>query len=111
MNIALNPQIKAVNRNLISRFGSFLLVASLVACIGLITVITLVYSTKQVTKGYQINSLDREKQNLVRQMEIIDMKISDTKSLKNISSSEKIKTMVRPGKLVFIKNNGSIASR
>jgi hypothetical protein len=111
MNLSLNPQIKAVNRNLFNRLKPYFLLGSFVICVVLVTVVTLVYSTKQVTKGYVINFLDQENQKLVRQMEVLDMKLNDVKSLKNIRSTEKIKNMRNPEIIVYIKGENSIASR
>jgi hypothetical protein len=111
MNLSLNPQIKAANKNLFEKYGFILMIFVLVLSVAGVTVITLIYSTKQVTKGYTINSLERENQILVREMEVLDMKLNDQRSLKSINASPRIAQMVNPGTIVYVKAENSIASR
>ncbi len=111
MRLELNPQIRSANKSIYEKYGSFLMVFVLVLSVAMVTVVTLMYSTKQVTKGYTINSLERENQILVREMEILDMKLNDERSLKSINESPKLAQMVNPGAIVYVKAENSIASR
>lgn len=111
MRLELNPQIRSANRNILEKYGFLLLLFIMVLSVSGITVVTLIYSTKQVTKGYVINSLENENQVLVREMEVLDMKINDERSLKNISSSPRISMMRVPSGISYVKAENSIASR
>jgi hypothetical protein len=111
MRLELNPQIRSANKSIVEKYGSFLTIFILVLSVACVTVVTLMYSTKQVTKGYVINSLESENQLLVREMEVLDMKLNDERSLQNISSSSKISKMVNPSVVVYVKAESSIASR
>ena len=48
--------------------GPYLLIGSLIAFVVLTTVITLMFSTSQVTKGYLLNRLEATHQDLVKEM-------------------------------------------
>jgi hypothetical protein len=92
-------------------FGPYFLIGSLVVFVALITVITLMFSTRQVTKGYVLNSLESTHQEIVRESEKKDMQISQVRSLKYIQESSKVGSMVRPSAVVFVSGETSIASR
>jgi hypothetical protein len=111
VKLELNPQIKAVNKSLYKKYSSFVLIFSVVLSICCITVITLMYSTKQVTKGYVINSLDKENQKLLRELEVLNMNLNEKRALKNISSSDKISKMRNPSRIVYVNSESSIAKR
>jgi len=91
--------------------GPYFLVFSLIAFSVLVTVITLIFSTRQVTKGYVLNSLDDKKQSLVMELEVNDMEISKVKSLSYIENSAKVDSMVRPRDIVFLEGEVALASR
>lgn len=91
--------------------GPVFLLTSLVLFVALVTVITLVFSTRQVTKGYALNELEATHQKLVKANEVNDMKISTVRSLNYLEQSSKIKRMVRPRDIVFINSDTAIASR
>lgn len=92
-------------------FGPYLVLGSLVLFVIMITVVTLVFSTRQVTKGYQLSMLDFKHNILVTQSEVKAMQISNVRSLKYIQDSGKVKKMTSPGSLVYIKGESTIASR
>ncbi len=106
-----------LNRGLMAKFfnrfafGPSFLVLSLVLFVVLITLITLVFSTRQVTKGYVLNSLDADHQALVHSLELNEMQISQVKSLKFLEDSPKVNSMVRPNQVVFVNGDTAIASR
>ncbi|MBD3330982.1 hypothetical protein GF354_05675 [Candidatus Peregrinibacteria bacterium] len=101
------------NTNFLYNFyiGPRFFIFTLVLFVALITVITLVYSTKQVTKGYVLNALDAEHQELIKVREVKDMEISKVRSLNYIQESEKMSKMVRPRSVVYVNGGSTIASR
>lgn len=91
--------------------GPYFLIGSLVLFVSLITVITLMFSAKQVTKGYVLNQLESEHQELLRENERKDMKISQVRSLIFIEESSKVASMVTPGQVVYVSGETAIASK
>lgn len=91
--------------------GPYFLISSLVLFVGLVTVVTLMFSTRQVTKGYVLNRLEAEHQDLIKESESSNMLISRAKSLSNIRNSLKVRRMVRPDMLVYVEGQTEIASR
>ena len=91
--------------------GPFFLMASLIFFVALITVSTLVFSTRQVTKGYALNRLEALHQDLVQASEVKDMQLSTVRSLNNIQQSSKVRRMVRPRSVVYLNSDTTIAKR
>jgi len=91
--------------------GPYFLVVSLVLFVILITIITLISSTRQVTKGYVLNSLEAKHQGLTKGNEVRDMEISQVRSLNYVQSLQQVQGMVRPNEIVFINPDNSIASK
>ena len=93
-------------------FGPYFLLGSLIFFVALITIITLVFSTRQVTKGYVLNKLEAQHQGLIKEGEQKQMQISKVRSLNYIEQSSKVASMVRPGQVAFVSDSGSaLASR
>lgn len=91
--------------------GPYFLMASLIFFVALITVSTLVFSTRQVTKGYALNRMEAIHQELVKDSEVKDMQISTVRSLNYIQQSSKVKSMVQPRSIVYLSSDTAIASR
>lgn len=91
--------------------GPYFLISSLIIFVVLVTVITLMSSTRQVTKGYVLNQLEAKHQDLIKQNEQREMEISVVRSLQYIEGSSKVKRMVRPGQVVFIGGETVVASK
>lgn len=91
--------------------GPYFLGVSLVVCTALVTIITLTFSAQQVTKGYVLNSLDAQHQDLSRENAKHDFQISQARSLSNIEQSPSVRHMRRPGQVVFVSSDTAIASR
>ena len=104
-------------RNIIRRLfpnmelGPSFLIASLVIFVALTVVITLMFSARQVTKGYVLNSLESQHQEVVKESERIDMEISKVRSLNYIQESTKVSTMVEPDQIVFYNGDTTIAKK
>jgi len=84
---------------------------SLITFVVLITVITLVFSTRQVTKGYVLNKLESQHQELIKKSEQSEMLISKARSLNFIQESTRVQAMVKPPQIVFVDGESAIASR
>ncbi len=97
--------------NLNFELGSYFLVVSLIIFVALTVVITLMFSARQVTKGYVLNSLESQHQELVKESEIREMEISKVRSLNHIQQSSKVRQMVRPPQVVFVNSESTIASK
>ncbi|MFH1218391.1 MAG: hypothetical protein V1679_00945 [Candidatus Peregrinibacteria bacterium] len=91
--------------------GPYFLLVSLVVFVGLITVITLMFSARQVTKGYVLNSLEAHHQEIAKESERRDMEISKVRSLNFIQESSKVRRMVRPDVVAFMDSDTAIAKR
>lgn len=91
--------------------GPSFLIASLLIFVALITVITLMFSTRQVTKGYVLNSLEAKHQDVVKESEKMDMQISTVRSLNYIQDSSKVKSMIKPAQIVFASGDIAIAKK
>jgi hypothetical protein len=91
--------------------GSAFLIGSLVLFVALITVITLMFSARQVTKGYVLNSLESAHQEIVKESERMDMKISQVRSLDYIQESSKVKSMRKLDQIVFLDVDSAIAKK
>lgn len=92
-------------------FGPLFLVGSLLLFVALITISTLTFATRQVTKGYALSALDDKHQGLVNDSEVIDMKISTVRSLNYIQKTPKYQAMVQPRVIVFLNTDTAIAKR
>lgn len=92
-------------------FGPYFLVFSLILFVVLVTVITLMFSTRQVTKGYVLSKLERDHQELVKEREQQDMEISKVRSLNYIQQSSKVKRMKKADQLVYLEGDSAIASK
>lgn len=91
--------------------GPYFVIGSLIIFVALITVITLIFSTRQVTKGYVLNKLESYHQDLIRESEEKEMQISKVRSLKYIQESSKVNSMMRPPQIVFVDGDSAVASR
>lgn len=92
--------------------GPYFLIVSLVIFVSLITVITLVFSTRQVTKGYVLNKLQAEHQDLIRDSEKNDLLVSEVRSLNFIQQSSKVRSMVTTaGKIAYVNGETALAKK
>lgn len=112
----MSPQLVldrgSIKRKLLDiRFGPYFLIASLVVFVCLLTMVTLAFSTDQVTKGYTLSKLDSEQQELIKQREIKDMQLSKVRALASIKSSTKAMAMVRPRTVAYMTGGNVVVSR
>jgi len=92
------------------KFGPYFLIASFVCVVSMITVLTLTFSARQVTKGYVLSQLEVENRSLLKESDKVDMMISDVKALSYIRSSNKVASMVRPNVVVYTADQTALAS-
>lgn len=69
------------------------------------------FSARQVTKGYVLNSLESTHQENIKESERMDMKISQVRSLNYIKDSSKVRSMVKPNQIVYFNGDTAIASK
>ena len=106
----------ASKKNLLSRivsnveFGPYFLVVSLVMFVVLVTVITLMFSTQQVTKGYVLNQLEAEQRTLLSESERREKQVAEVRSLRHIESSPRVQAMRNPSRVVYLSGDTVIAS-
>ena len=91
--------------------GPLFLICSLIFFVALITISTLTFSTRQVTKGYALSALEARHQELVKDSEVADMKISTVRSLNYIQKTSKYQAMVHPRVVVYLNSDTAIAKR
>ncbi|MFA4891285.1 MAG: hypothetical protein WC604_02955 [Candidatus Gracilibacteria bacterium] len=89
----------------------YFLIVSLVAFVCLLTFTTLIFSTNEVTKGYTLNKLDAEQQELVKEREIKDMQLSKVRALDAIKSTSKVSKMARPKSVAYVHGDTVVVSR
>lgn len=105
------------HKNILKRFlpnfelGPYFLMSSLILFVALVTIITLMFSTRQVTKGYVLNKLESEHQTLIKESERMEMQISEVRALNYIEESNKVRYMRNPSEVAFVSGEFSIASR
>lgn len=89
--------------------GPYMLIVSLVVFIALMSVITLVFSTKEVTKGYLLKDLEAKRDVLLRDHEVKTMHLAQVQSLDAVKNSSKVQKMLRPDQIVFMRGDTSVA--
>ena len=68
---------------------------------------------EKATKGYQVNKLEAERQDLVRDGEITDMLNLRARSLESIKETDRVSAMVKPGfeQIVYVSPITVVAQR
>lgn len=86
-------------------------ILSIIAVVVFSTVMTLIFATKGVTKGYVLRDLEIKSQGLVRQNEVMTMQLAEAKSLDTVVHNDILLNM-RPAKqIVYMSGSSAIASR
>lgn len=76
-----------------------------------LSLIYLAHFNSVATKGYEIRRLEADRQQLMTQYDIKNMKLAEARALATIIESDKAGGMRRPGQVEFIKGNTALASR
>ena len=90
-----------------------LIIASLLIFVALITIITLFFAGKQVTKGYTIKQLEAERQTLQRDNEIIGSRLAELQAMQQVFITRKARNMhaAPSDKITFIRGDSNLAQR
>lgn len=91
--------------------GPTFMIFTLVMMVCLISVMTLMFSTKEITKGYTLKKLEAEHEQLLRDNEAKTMHVAEVRALQVIKSSVKVQSMVRPTQIVYFRGDTAIASK
>lgn len=104
------PQIFS---NMLKNFqiGPAFFVFTAILFVALLSIITLVFSTRGVTKGYVLRDLESKRQVLLRQNEVAQMQVAQVQALSDLARSEKISHMIPAHKITFMRGEVTLASK
>ena len=77
----------------------------------LMSLLYLAHFNQVATKGYDLRRLEADRQQLLNQYDIKNIKLAEVKSLYNIASSTRASAMRRPGEVIYVRGNAALASR
>jgi hypothetical protein len=92
-------------------FGPSMAIGGLMMIAVLFMLLYLAHFNQVATKGYDLRRLEADRQQLMNQYDIKNMKLAEAKSLTTIISSDKIVGMRRPGEITYVRGNTALASR
>ncbi len=92
------------------KIGPVMAVILMLALIAVMGLISLTHLNAMSTKGYEINKLESEHQDLVQDGEINDMLILQARSLKTIEGHELVQNMVKPNEVYYLESISGLAS-
>lgn len=84
------------------RFSAFSMGSVLVLLAVVMGIFSITSLNEKATKGYLVNKLEAEKQNLVRDGEITDMLNLRARSLETIQTSSVVARMVKADQIVYV---------
>lgn len=93
------------------QIGPAFFIATAVLFVFLLSIITLLFSTRGVTKGYVLRDLEAKRQVLLRQNEVDLMQVAQAQALQALLHSEKISHMVPARNITFMRSDVTLASR
>ncbi len=91
--------------------GPASLILGLIMISVTMSLVYLAHYNSVATKGYDLRRLEADRQQLMTQYDIKNMKLAEAKALTTISSSEKAGSMRRPAGATFIQGATALASR
>lgn len=71
----------------------------------------LAFFNQVATKGYELRRLEADRQQLLTQYEIKNMKLAEVQSLNTIVQSDKANAMRRPYSIDYVKGGSVLAAR
>lgn len=92
-------------------FGPGTVMISLGVIAAVMSLSYLVHFNKVATKGYDLRRLEAERQELLSQYDVKNMKVAEATSLNHIINSDRLNGMRKPGEVIFVRSNTAIASR
>lgn len=90
--------------------GPVAIIFSLSAIAVTMSLLYLTHYNSVATKGYDLRRLEADRQQLMTQHDIKNMKLAEVKSLSVISESERVSRMRRPSEVSFVQGSMAIAS-
>lgn len=90
-----------------SRKSLFLTVLFVIA---LSTVLTLVYATRGVTKGYVLRDFETRQRQLIRQNEVVRMQLAEAQSLHAVVTNDVLLHMRPAQAVMFLRGDSTMAS-
>jgi hypothetical protein len=71
----------------------------------------LTHFNQVATKGYDLRRLEADRQQLMNQNDIKNMKIAEAQSMARVIGSDRVSVMRRPAQLIYVRGNTALASR
>ena len=109
-----NKTRPAVRKKTLSQrieFGKTSLTFLTIILIAVVSLVYLGHANQNATQGYILKELEQSQAELMTQNEILDMKVSEVKSLKNLQADEKIASMIKVDEPMFVRGDTAIASK
>lgn len=108
------PSLRALNFSHIFRsfrFGTAFFVTSAIFFVLGLSVITLIFSTHEVTKGYVLRDLESKRQVLLRDNNVISMQVAQAQALQMVVQSPRVAHMRSARDITFMRGESAVASR
>jgi len=103
------PDVVPRRRGVKLNIGPVATVILMMILIGLMGLLSLTHLNSMSTKGYVINKLEDQQQELVEDGEINDMLLLQARSIKTIESHEFVQNMVQPEYVYYLESITGIA--
>lgn len=82
--------------------STMLLMLSIGSLILLLALIILFHENANATEGYRLRTLERERNQLHLEREILNMQIAEAQSLENLTKDQKISAMTMPKRPTYV---------
>jgi hypothetical protein len=105
MNTPSPESVKNIRRSSLGRMmqqSTMLLMLSIGSLILLLALIILFHENANATEGYRLRTLERERNQLHLEREVLNMQIAEAQSLENLSKDSRISIMLTPKKPTYI---------
>ena len=83
--------------------GTFLLMTTIGILIVILALLILFHQNANATKGYLLRNLEKDRTNLLRDEETLNLDLAKEQSLEKIESSEYVKQMIAPKAIQYAK--------
>jgi hypothetical protein len=93
------------------QFGPTFAIVGLFIVAALMGTLYLAHFNQVATKGYDLRRLEADRQQLLNQHDIKNMKLAEVKSLARVIASDRVSAMKRPAELIYVRGNTALAKR
>lgn len=83
--------------------GALLLMTTIGVLIVILALLILFHQNANATKGYLLRTLERDRTQLLRDEEMLNLELAKEQSLEKIEHSEKVQVMVEPKKIQYAR--------